>query len=179
VRLFVAVEVPAEVRDAVDAVARPDGPDVRWSEPGTWHVTLRFLGEVPDAAPAAAALAGVDADLATATIGRTPTRLGPTAVVLPVSGLDALAAATAVAFEGLPGEGGPPGEDARPFTGHLTLGRLRRPAHWPEHGVGVLDGELSWPVGSIALVRSHLGHGAPARYEVLARRRLGEPAEGP
>lgn len=171
-RLFVAVEVPPEVCDAVVAVERPDGPDVRWSPPSSWHVTLRFLGEVEEAGPALSALASVVADPVVAVVGRMPARLGPTAVVLAVSGLDELAAAVAGAFAGLPGEEG------RPFAGHLTLGRLRRTGRWPRGGVGSLARELSWSVGSIALVRSHLAHGSPARYEVLARHPLGDPAEG-
>jgi 2'-5' RNA ligase len=172
VRLFVAAEVPDEVRDAVAAVERPEGDDVRWSEPASWHVTLRFLGEVDDAEASVAALGRVVAASATATVGPTPKRLGPTAVVLPVDGLDEVAAAVAVAFAGLAGEEG------RRFTGHLTLGRLRRQGRWPAGGAGVLPGPVRWRVGSVALVRSHLRTGAPARYEVLARQPLEVPVQG-
>jgi 2'-5' RNA ligase len=166
VRLFVAVEVPEDVRAAVAAVERPAGGDVRWSDPSAWHVTLRFLGEV-DAVPAIDALTAVAGPPAVAVVGRVPRRLGPTAVVLPVDGLDELAAVVGRAFAGLPGEEG------RPFTGHLTLGRLRRAGRWPRGGVGPLPAEVSWPVTSVALVESHLEHGSPARYEVLARQSLG------
>jgi 2'-5' RNA ligase len=169
VRLFVAAEVPEPVRTAVVAVERPPGADVRWAAPSAWHVTLRFLGEVGDPAPALAALAAVEAASVQATVGRTPERLGPTAVVLPVEGLAEVAGAVARAFDGI---GGAPGEGAAPFRGHLTLGRLRRPGRWPRGGVGVLAAEVHWTVGEVALVRSHLG-GGPARYEVLATRLLG------
>lgn len=171
-RLFVAVELPGEARRAVAALERPAGGDVRWTDPSTWHVTLRFLGEVDGDEAARAALAAVDAGPAVAVVGRVPERLGPTAVVLPVAGLDAVAAAVAAAFADLPGEAG------RPFTGHLTVGRLRRPGRWPAGGIGALPAEVSWPVRSIALVRSHLVHGAPPRHEVLARQALGPPAGG-
>jgi RNA 2',3'-cyclic 3'-phosphodiesterase len=163
VRLFVAVEVPEAVRRAVGAIERPAGDDVRWVDPASWHVTLRFLGEVDGPEPAVAALGDVRGDGTTAVVGRTPRRLGPTAVVLAVEGLGDLASAVATAFVGLPGD------ERRPFTGHLTLGRLRRPGRWPAGGVGVLPAEVSWPVGEVALVCSHLGGGRPARYEVLAR----------
>ena len=175
-RLFVAAEVPDEVRDAVAAIERPEGSDVRWTDPSSWHVTLRFLGELDDAESATAALDRVAAAAATATVGPTPERLGPTAVVLPVDGLDAVAAAVAVAFAGLPGDVA--GEEGRRFTGHLTLGRLRRQGRWPAGGAGVLWGPVRWRVGSVALVRSHLRAGAPARYEVLARQPLELPAKG-
>jgi 2'-5' RNA ligase len=176
VRLFVAAEVSDEVRDAVAAIERPEGDDIRWSGPASWHVTLRFLGEVDDAEASVAALGNVAAASATATVGPTPKRLGPTAVVLPVDGLDEVAAAVAVAFAGL--AGALVGEEGRRFTGHLTLGRLRRQGRWPAAGAGVLPGPIRWRVGSVALVRSHLRTGAPARYEVLARQPLEVPAKG-
>jgi len=50
-RLFVAVAVAAEVRVAVDAAlapARARHPELRWVDPGRWHVTLVFLGSVSD-----------------------------------------------------------------------------------------------------------------------------------
>jgi 2'-5' RNA ligase len=166
VRLFVAVEVPDRVRRTVAGIERPPGEDVRWADPSSWHVTLRFLGEVDGSDGAEAALAAVRCDPATAVVGRTPKRLGPTAVVLPVEGLAGLAEAVSAAFAGLPGE------ERRRFAGHLTLGRLRRQGRWPAAGVGVLAAEMSWMVEEVVLVRSHLGGGRPARYEVLARHRL-------
>jgi 2'-5' RNA ligase len=87
-----------------------------------------------------------------------------------------VAAAVAVAFAGL--AGALVGEEGRRFTGHLTLGRLRRQGRWPAAGAGVLPGPIRWRVGSVALVRSHLRTGAPARYEVLARQPLELPATG-
>jgi 2'-5' RNA ligase len=175
VRLFVAVEVPDDVRAAVAAVERPPGGDVRWTDPSAWHVTLRFLGEVDDAVPAIDALLAVAAAPAVAVVGQVPQRLGPTAIVLPVEGLDELAGAVGRAFAGLPGQ---ERHEGRGFTGHLTLGRLRRTGRWPEGGVGPLPEAVSWPVASVALVESHLAAGSPARYEVLARHALGEPAGG-
>lgn len=166
-RLFVAAEVPPAVQATIDAaVERPPGADVRWSAAGSWHVTFRFLGEVDGAAEATAALARVVAVPATAVVDPRPRRLGPTALVLHVEGLDAIATAVGEAFAGLPGEEG------RPFTGHLTLGRLKRVGRWPAAGVGPLQSDVAWRVEEVCLVRSHLG-GGPARYEVLARRRLG------
>jgi 2'-5' RNA ligase len=168
VRLFVAVEVPADAREAIDRIERPPGDDVRWSDPASWHVTLRFLGEVGElaAAAAVAALEAVDAAAGEAVVGRVPARVGRVAIALPVAGIDEIAAGVATAFAGLPGE------EARRFRGHLTVGRLRRVGRWPAAGVGSLPAEVGWPVTSVALVRSHLGGGRPARYEVLARQSL-------
>src|SRR5204863_1336172 len=45
-RLFVAVELPAPIRESIERHVRslPAIPNVRWSRTAT-HVTLRFLGE--------------------------------------------------------------------------------------------------------------------------------------
>src|SRR5690606_4279651 len=55
-RLFVGVVPPEGVLDAIERLARPDRPGVRWTRRQQWHVTLRFLGEVDDPDPVAAAL---------------------------------------------------------------------------------------------------------------------------
>ena len=50
-RLFVAVNLPADVREAVWTAAEParrGSPPVRWVGPDGIHVTLKFLGEVAD-----------------------------------------------------------------------------------------------------------------------------------
>ncbi|MEE9201816.1 MAG: RNA 2',3'-cyclic phosphodiesterase, partial [Dehalococcoidia bacterium] len=63
-RLFVAVELPPEVREALAGLQgelRPRGsPGVRWVGPEGIHLTLKFLGGVPRAqvAPVEEALRG-------------------------------------------------------------------------------------------------------------------------
>ena len=47
-RLFVALDLPAEVRDAIvntTASLRSESSGARWSKPEAMHVTLKFLGE--------------------------------------------------------------------------------------------------------------------------------------
>jgi 2'-5' RNA ligase len=50
VRLFVSVDLPADLATAVERVQRPlrEAPGVRLVDPDRAHVTLRFLGDVPD-----------------------------------------------------------------------------------------------------------------------------------
>jgi RNA 2',3'-cyclic 3'-phosphodiesterase len=51
-RLFIAFELPDEVREALEATIRElkkAGADVRWADRDRIHVTMRFLGEVPEA----------------------------------------------------------------------------------------------------------------------------------
>jgi 2'-5' RNA ligase len=44
-RLFTAIEIPADVADAL-ASARGGLYGARWREPGDYHITLRFIGDV-------------------------------------------------------------------------------------------------------------------------------------
>ncbi|WP_424812344.1 RNA 2',3'-cyclic phosphodiesterase [Roseococcus sp. YIM B11640] len=45
-RLFVALDLPADVKDRLAAMAGGI-PGVRWIPPSNYHLTLRFIGEVP------------------------------------------------------------------------------------------------------------------------------------
>ena len=51
-RLFVAVDLPDELADAVEAVQDRlrDAAGLRFTDPAQAHVTLKFLGDVPDPA---------------------------------------------------------------------------------------------------------------------------------
>lgn len=174
-RLFVCVRPPAGVLDALDEIVagcRAGAPDgVRWVARDKWHVTLHFLGDVPDPAPVAAALsaaslpAAVDAEL-----GPAVELLGRQVVSAPVRGLEALAGAVI----GAVGQLGEPRED-RPFRGHVTLARLGGRGRRGKIRLGCLGTPVAgrWTVGDIALVRSHLGAG-PARYEDLFVRPVGQ-----
>jgi 2'-5' RNA ligase len=165
-RLFVAVRPPAEVLDAVEALARPeqhDEPGVRWVPREQWHVTVRFFGEA-DENQAAAALDEVGdrrpVGPIEATLGPQVSRLGRSVICLPAMGLEALATIVADATASV---GEPP--DPRPFHGHLTLGRMRH------RGACRLTGQplqARFPISEIELVRSTLGP-AGARHEVIGR----------
>ncbi len=149
VRLFVAIELPDEVRSAlaatVAALARggASGDAVRWVRPEGVHVTLKFLGATPEALVAA-----VEGALGAVAVGARPFRLrlagvgsfggprnpgGPPRTGRPaglrviwagVAGeVDALAALAARVDGALAALGFPP--EQRPFAAHLTLGRVR------------------------------------------------------
>ena len=158
-RLFVAVGPPPEVVRVLAGLPRPEEPGVRWVPAGQWHVTLRFLGDA-DATAVAAALGDADLPGATARVGPRVGRFGRAAVVVPVDGLEHLAAAVATATAEL---GEPPGP--RGFTGHLTLGRLRRRGACRLTGTAV---RASFPVREVSLVSSALT-AAGAEHRVLRR----------
>src|SRR4051812_26066668 len=135
-RLFVAIELPDDVRAALAAVqdrlrrAIPDG--VSWVKPANLHMTMKFLGEVPDERlPAVVeALRAVTARgelrLATGRAAVMPPR-GPARVLVAdvdgeVEALKLLAAAIDDACAKIGFE-----RERRPFRPPLTLGRLRPP----------------------------------------------------
>lgn len=155
-RLFVAVEPPGTVLDLLAALPRAEQPGVRWTTRDQWHVTLRFLGEA-DPAEVGAALDTVRATACEAVLGPRVGRLGRNVLIVPVGGLDDVAAEVARATRDL----GKPPED-RPFLGHLTLARLRN-----VKACGLTDATVMarWMVTTVALVESHL-HPKGARYEV-------------
>ncbi|MEW6152978.1 MAG: RNA 2',3'-cyclic phosphodiesterase [Actinomycetota bacterium] len=178
-RLFVAAWPPPEVAEAITGAARqaravlgPDAP-VRWTTPEQWHVTLRFLGAVPDAAALSEALAGAPLPVGPlATLGPGVAWLGRRVLHVPVAGLDDLAGVVAGATAGFGRE-----KPGHPFTGHVTLARVREARGRPR-AVGGVAGLVgvevagSWTVDEVTLVESHLS-AAGARYEVLGRWRLG------
>lgn len=164
-RLFVAVWPPEEVVAALAELPRPGEHGVRWTRPDNWHVTLRFFGRV-DAAVAAEALGGLRHLPVQAVAGPAVHRLGRSVLCVPVSGLDELAGSVVRATATI---GEPP--DPRPFTGHLTLARLRRRGACGLAGRRV---DLRWPVTEVTLVRSVLDP-AGSRYEVLERVALTAP----
>src|SRR6266566_1737901 len=66
-RLFVALEIPSEVRENLAGLLkslRAVSPQTRWVRPKNLHVTLKFIGEAPEAKLAAirTALVGVRSD---------------------------------------------------------------------------------------------------------------------
>ncbi|MGH2795511.1 MAG: RNA 2',3'-cyclic phosphodiesterase [Actinomycetota bacterium] len=173
-RLFVAVDLPATVKDELDrliAALRPSIPDAKWVPRDNIHLTLSFLGEVGDerVEPIVEALRGVAASrarIATRLSGSgafpSPRRARVLWAGLEGEELPALAAVTAEALEPL---GFP--REARAWTAHLTLARFREPAD--VRGLLPLRlEEVSLDVIELTLFRSRLARPAP-RYEPVTR----------
>lgn len=166
-RLFVAVIPDSRVRVALEQLERPDEPGVRWVSPAQWHITLRFWPAAEPAAVIDAIDTGIEAARDTgafrpahAVIGPVVSRFGYGAIVLPVSGLDDLAAAVIAATDAIP-----PVVEPRVFAGQLTLGRIRRRAAC---GLAGRPFRAEMDVTSIVLVRSEL-HPEGARHTQLAQ----------
>jgi 2'-5' RNA ligase len=169
VRLFVAVTLPEEALGLVEALPRPNLQKLRWTTAEQWHVTLRFLGEVKDAAPVAAALRDVPGALRESATGEIEVVLGPAVawftgrriLQVPVSGTEGLAQAVSKATAKF----GQPPENH--YLGHLTLARVRGKGKGPVNLAGTPI-KATWIVDQIVLVASTLGEGG-ARYEILER----------
>lgn len=179
-RLFIGLPVPAspayaEVAREVVAAA----PSARPVPDGAWHVTLRFFGEVFDAAPVAAvldavckgrpALPCVVEGLGTFGSGFPPDKRARVAWAgVRAAGIDALASAVVSATASF---GEPP--EPRRFVAHVTLARLPNPADLRSlvdrhKGTLFASGRLD----RVVLYRSHPGPGG-TRHEPLHTSMLG------
>ena len=112
-RLFVAVWPSEQAREHIRSLPRDGWVNVRWLAEDNWHVTLAFVGEA-EIDQVARRLEG-DYPATTAEVAARMRVLGRNNLVVPVSGLDALAEAVhARVFDAPPD---------KPFRGHLTVGR--------------------------------------------------------
>jgi RNA 2',3'-cyclic 3'-phosphodiesterase len=189
-RLFVAVELPRAVRAAAGAAGRrlaatlaPLRIDARWIPEGNLHITLWFLGEVPqtrlDALREACRepLAITPFVIRLGGVGMFPPSGPPRVIWMGVidrkDGLEALHAELSARLSPLGFE-----PDRRPFNPHLTLARIRaRPprASWVAARQAVATQAIdagSSPVEAVTLFRSHLSPQGSA-YESLLRVPLG------
>ena len=188
-RLFVAVAPPDPVRrrivlraEELRRVIGPAAAELRWVAPENVHLTLQFLGAVPNERVEAvlAAVREVAAlerplSLEVKGAGGFPSSRRPRAVWLGVTGdVETLARLAAALGRRLAPLGFPP-ED-RAFSPHLTLARAR-----DRRGIPGLAGALAqadaaepvaWRVPELLLEESHLSPGGP-RYEVIGRAPLG------
>lgn len=133
-RLFVALEIPAAVRDNLATLVkdlRNSEPKARWVRPENLHVTLKFLGETPsekleDIRKALSAVHSEQpVELDFRGLGFFPDERRPRVVWAGVDAspnVQSLAASIDQALEKI----GFPRED-RPFTPHLTLARFSSP----------------------------------------------------
>ena len=178
-RLFVAVEPSPEavqhLEDFLESRLGAD-PDLRWGSPAQWHVTLAFMGSVPEHV-----VEDVVDGVSTVAARSAPTELGiagggcfpdvtrARVVWAGVGGGEALAplargVRAAAAVAGAAPEGGP-------FRPHVTLGRFGRPTE-ATRWVRVLDAYAgpTWTASEVAVVASHRPRerGHRPRHEVLA-----------
>lgn len=194
-RLFVALDPPEPVRRRLASTqgelrraAGRHAEEVRWVAPDRLHLTLQFLGTVPEERLAAVrdAVAGVASRsrplrLTVHGAGGFPSARRPRALWGGVGGdLDGLRALVQELGRALGPLGFPAGE--RAFAPHFTFGRSRDGRGAPGLGGAIAasaDAEpVAWRADELVLFRSHLGPGG-SRYEPLLRAGLGPPGVEP
>ncbi|SEG32128.1 2'-5' RNA ligase [Actinacidiphila yanglinensis] len=197
-RLFTAVLPPpaavAELTAALAPVRRlPGARDLRWTATDGWHLTLAFLGEVPDDVRPE-----LDERLARAARRHEPHTLrlagaghfGDSALWTGAEGdvraLSHLAGSVRAAARRA---GAPPAGEQHAFLAHLTLARTPRSARVPLRplvdALAAFQGS-SWSVDTLALVASVPPRsgvpGEQPHYDTLAVFPLGRtqrPGQGP
>ena len=173
-RTFIAIEMPAEAKELIAAhVERlkylvPRG--VKWVDPQTCHLTLAFLGNVPnDRLPTLPRLLdAVAADspplrLKTGLLGAFPNPRRPRVLWLGLEGDTQLLALTQRRLQdALKADGFP--RERRAFNPHITLGRARGKGLIPLPETALNDqakGALAFEVRDIVLMSSILTPSGP------------------
>jgi 2'-5' RNA ligase len=184
VRLFVAIELEDEVRSALAALGAAIGRScegVRWIPTEQVHLTVRFLGEVPDGevngvagAVARAATRAEPFTFELADCGCFPPR-GPVRIVWagvrePSGALSGLVEAVNSELEKEGFE-----RERRPFSPHITIGRVREDRSGGRVRAaagGETFGPVEQPVQIVTLMQSVLSPKGPT-YTRISRTSLG------
>jgi 2'-5' RNA ligase len=189
VRSFIAIHLPAGVRAELasleDKLKAGRHPFVKWVDPESMHLTLKFLGNVavdsiPQIVEAMSGVAGAHPafKLLVAGTGAFPNWQRPQVVWVGVGGeLDRLNSLQKGLESVLSPLGFPP--EFRPFSAHLTLGRLRdrvtpdERRRFGEFAQRIsFETSLSFEVNAIRLMKSQLTPAGPI-YSELAGVGLG------
>lgn len=179
-RLFVAIhpdpatqawlgEAQARLRKALGRGER----ELRWIDPALIHVTLVFLGELPDPAPVVKLLETCPfppMELTVGGLGVFPDARRPSVLWVgleePSGALAGLQAGVSQALSALVEP------ERRRFEPHLTLARIRPGARWHANleklSAAIGAAPLPWRVGHFALMQSHLEKGG-ARHTVVRK----------
>jgi 2'-5' RNA ligase len=181
-RLFVALELPEDVRRALGALQeqlrKAGTPKLRWVRPEGIHLTLKFLGNVEKHRVAGiekaleSAIEPFELELRAAEAGGFGGRRLRVIWVGLEGDLEGLGRLARLVDEGLGALGFE--RERRPFAAHLTLARVPDEASGDERAkLGALIEAFEMPpfpsmrLSEVSLMRSVLGPGG-ARYERLA-----------
>lgn len=170
IRAFIAIELPEDIRQKLDELEKKIQAHageaarkaVRWVPANNMHLTLKFLGEVSSGN--VEALAGMlrseagrhaSFDLTVGGLGAFPNLHRPRVIWVGVQAPVELSSLQK-AIEGETRQLGYPTED-RPFSPHLTLGRIAQNAR-PEEVAQIARGVEDVQVGELGRVRVERMH---------------------
>ena len=168
-RTFIAIELPDDLKQAIARVQEPlrgAGASANWTRPEGIHLTLKFLGEVPDAkaqeilqALEGAARGTGRLALAVEGAGAFPNVKNPRVLWIGITGDIVKLATLQAAVEDAMVRLGFERED-RKFSPHLTLARIKFPKprdNWPGIIEGIRDVKLGgFEAGHLSLMKSEL-----------------------
>lgn len=171
-RCFVALPLPEAYQQGLEKLTltlrRGLASDITWTRPGSWHLTLKFLGEVPEADLDAVrqVLSSVPFEPFTFQAGRGgffPNSYKPriTWVGLKQGAESTTALAGQVEAALIPLGFAP---EERPFHPHLTIGRIKKPAKDDWNKLLKPLWKRSWPeimMDRFVLYSSELAHHGP------------------
>lgn len=184
-RVFAAVRIPVRIQRELARLTRRLAESeipVRWIPPENMHLTLRFLGQVPDEARRsiveALSLAAQDStpfEVSFGSVGAFPSPRHPHVIWVAVESAPRLRLLRGSVENNLARAGF--GAEVRPFHPHVTLGRVlkeSKPGAFREfvQACRILSVDSVLRVSAIDLVRSRL-RPTGAEYELLDRIRLG------
>jgi 2'-5' RNA ligase len=185
VRLFLAINFPAALREAMYEAAAPlraVAPALGWVRPEGLHLTVKFLGDCPEEAIEPLSVAVADAatrhqpvPVVVGGVGAFPNFRRPRVVWMAVEGGGRLELLQHDIEVGCAKLGYEP--EGRPFRPHVTLGRVRergregasREMASAARAVAFREDSL---VTSIDLMASQLSRGG-SRYALIASAQLG------
>lgn len=189
-RLFVAFDIPEKAREILSGVAdakREELAGARWVRPENLHLTLKFIGEYREddlgrlsQEIRAAAERCPSFTAALGGCGAFPSRRKARVIWVGLSeGADEAGHVARKLDARLEKVGIK--REPRPFRGHLTLARLKRPGDCTEglEGIEAMLEELEkipFVIGEVTLYRSILGPQGP-KYTVLERIPLKEGSD--
>ncbi|MGD0207735.1 MAG: RNA 2',3'-cyclic phosphodiesterase [Verrucomicrobiota bacterium] len=188
-RLFIGIPIPEPVQDEIirgQQELQPLAPrDVaRWARPDQFHLTLRFLGDVPadgveDLKKSVGAVCrnAWPLSLRAEGVGFFPNPRSPRVIWVGINDREGRLVDLQKQIEAAVGPFSPePGE--KNFTGHATLGRLKNPKPSDIRDLAARAQSLEkrlfgeWTAHEIEIIRSELSP-AGAHYTSLAAFRLG------
>jgi len=181
-RTFVCIELPASIRaqaEALQASLAAQNTKIRWVNPANLHLTLRFLGEISRSQvetvclAVRSAAAGIDAfPIHFSGTGCFPSSRRPRTFWIGVAESADVVRLFEAVEEQLFTAGFP--REARPFSPHLTLGRIRAEGSGARLGETLGQTEFDaapFPVTEVTVMKSDL-RSTGAVYAPIARVRL-------
>lgn len=189
-RVFIAIELPDEIKREIAAVQetlKKNGLSANWTRSDGIHLTLKFLGEVPEAEiqnimTALSVLGGIGAfQIQPAGAGAFPNIRSPRVIWLGMAGnIEQLALVQQTVEECMQKLGFE--QEDREFSPHLTLARIKFPRRgddWQHAVNSIKNAALSaFEVDHVSLMKSEL-HPKGAVYTELGRIRLKEKQKNP